>query len=246
MPNYKLTIQYEGTRYKGWQEQKHTEATIQGKLQRVLERMTEEEIDLQGSGRTDAGVHARGQVANFKAEDLYPVEEIQQYLNCYLPEDIAVTEVAEVNARFHSRYAAKAKTYRYRIHRGSVPDVFNRKYEYHYEKSLDVERMKQAAAYLTGTHDFTSFCGNKKMKKSAVRTVYAITFTEEGDDLFIDFRGTGFLQNMIRILTGTLIEVGDGRRKPEEIPDMLAQKNRECAGYTAPAQGLMLMNVEYE
>ena len=246
MPNYKLTIQYEGTRYKGWQEQKHTEATIQGKLQRVLERMTEEEIDLQGSGRTDAGVHARGQVANFKAEDLYPVEEIQQYLNCYLPEDIAVTEVAEVNARFHSRYAAKAKTYRYRIHRGLVPDVFNRKYEYHYEKSLDVERMKQAAAYLTGTHDFTSFCGNKKMKKSAVRTVYAITFTEEGDDLFIDFRGNGFLQNMIRILTGTLIEVGDGRRKPEEIPDMLAQKNRECAGYTAPAQGLMLMNVEYE
>lgn len=246
MKNYRITVAYDGTRYKGWQGQNSTDQTIQGKIEAVLARLYGHAVEITGSGRTDAGVHARGQVANFKAEDLYPVEEIQQYLNWYLPEDIAVTEVAEVDVRFHSRYAAKAKTYRYRIHRGPVPDVFNRKYEYHYEKPLDVERMKQAAAYLTGTHDFTSFCGNKKMKKSAVRTIYAITFTEEGDDLFLDFRGTGFLQNMIRILTGTLIEVGDGRRKPEEIPDMLAQKNRECAGYTAPAQGLMLMNVEYE
>ena len=168
------------------------------------------------------------------------------YLNQYLPEDIAVVSIAEVGERFHSRYAAKAKTYRYQIHMGSVPDVFGRKYEYQYEKPLDVERMRKAAAYLIGTHDFTSFCGNKKMKKSAVRTIYSITLEVQGADLLIDYRGNGFLQNMIRILTGTLIEVGDGRREPEELPTILESRNRECAGYTAPAQGLTLMQVEYE
>ena len=141
--------------------------------------------------------------------------------------------------------AAKKKTYRYHIHMGEISDVFERKYEYQYEKTLDVERMKEAASYLIGTHDFTSFCGNKKMKKTAVRTIYEINFTKKGNDLWIDYRGNGFLQNMVRILTGTLIEVGDGRRAPEELPQILESKNRENAGYTAPACGLMLMEVHY-
>ena len=246
MKNYKITVAYDGTRYKGWQGQNSTDQTIQGKIEAVLARLYGHAVEITGSGRTDAGVHARGQVANFKVEDSYGKEEILSYLNTYLPEDIAVTAIEEVDARFHSRYAAKAKTYRYHIHTGNIPDVFGRKYEYPYEKPLDVAQMRKAAAYLTGTYDFTSFCGNKKMKKSAVRTIYSITITEQGTEIFFDYRGNGFLQNMVRILTGTLIEVGDGRRKPEEIPGILERKNRECAGYTAPVQGLTLMRVEYE
>ena len=246
MNNYKITIQYDGTRYKGWQGQNSTDQTIQGKIEKVLEALTGHPMEITGSGRTDAGVHARGQVANFHIEEHFTKEEILSYLNRYLPEDIAVTSIVQVDDRFHSRYHAVAKTYRYHIHTGEIPDVFGRKYEYHYEKKLDVEQMKKAAAYLIGTHDFTSFCGNKKMKKSAVRTIYSIHFTVDGAELMIDYRGNGFLQNMVRILTGTLIEVGDGRRTPEEMTAILESKNRENAGYTAPACGLTLMSVEYE
>lgn len=246
MNNYKITIQYDGTRYKGWQGQNSTDQTIQGKIEKVLEALTGHPMEITGSGRTDAGVHARGQVANFHIEEHFTKEEILSYLNRYLPEDIAVTSIEKVDDRFHSRYHAVAKTYRYHIHTGEIPDVFGRKFEYHYEKALDVEQMKKAAAYLTGTHDFTSFCGNKKMKKSAVRTIYSINFAVDGAELLIDYRGNGFLQNMVRILTGTLIEVGDGRRTPEEMAAILESKNRENAGYTAPACGLTLMDVEYE
>ena len=190
-------------------------------------------------------MHAKGQVANFHIEEHFTEGKILSYLNHYLPDDIAVIAIEQVDERFHSRYAAKKKTYRYHIHMGEISDVFERKYEYQYEKTLDVERMKEAASYLIGTHDFTSFCGNKKMKKTAVRTIYEINFTKKGNDLWIDYRGNGFLQNMVRILTGTLIEVGDGRRAPEELPQILESKNRENAGYTAPACGLMLMEVHY-
>ena len=245
MINYKMILQYDGSRYSGWQVQGNTEQTIQGKLQSVLEKMTGEEIEIHGSGRTDAGVHAKSQVANFHIEEHFTEGKILSYLNHYLPDDIAVIAVEQVDERFHSRYAAKKKTYRYHIHMGEISDVFERKYEYQYEKTLDVERMKEAASYLIGTHDFTSFCGNKKMKKTAVRTIYEINFTKKGNDLWIDYRGNGFLQNMVRILTGTLIEVGDGRRAPEELPQILESKNRENAGYTAPACGLMLMEVHY-
>ena len=245
MKNYKMILHSDGSSYSGWQVQGNTEQTIQGKLQSVLEKMTGEEIEIHGSGRTDAGVHAKGQVANFHIEEHFTEGKILSYLNHYLPDDIAVIAVEQVDERFHSRYAAKKKTYRYHIHMGEISDVFERKYEYQYEKTLDVERMKEAASYLIGTHDFTSFCGNKKMKKTAVRTIYEINFTKKGNDLWIDYRGNGFLQNMVRILTGTLIEVGDGRRAPEELPQILESKNRENAGYTAPACGLMLMEVHY-
>lgn len=245
MNNFKIIIQYDGTRYKGWQGQNSTDNTIQGKIEAVLSQMAGHAVELIGSGRTDAGVHAKGQVANFHVEEQFKKEEILSYLNHYLPDDIAVISIEEVEDRFHSRYAAKKKTYRYHIHMGEIPDVFGRKFQYQYEKVLDVERMKEASAYLIGTHDFTSFCGNKKMKKSAVRTIYEITFTQNGMDLYIDYRGNGFLQNMVRILTGTLIEVGNGKRRPEEVKEILESKNRECAGYTAPACGLTLMEVRY-
>ena len=164
MPNYKLTIQYEGTRYKGWQEQKHTEATIQGKLQRVLERMTEEEIDLQGSGRTDAGVHAKGR-RTFSYKGSVGCRADQKYMNEYLPEDIAILQIEQVDGRFHSRLNAKSKTYEYRIYKGSKPDVFERRYVWPMEEKLDVAKMREAAGHLTGTHDFMAFCGNRRMKK---------------------------------------------------------------------------------
>ena len=233
MNNYKITIQYDGTRYKGWQGQNSTGLTIQGKIEAVLGQMAGHAVEVIGSGRTDAGVHAKGQVANFHIEEHFTEGKIMSYLNHYLPDDIAVIAIEQVDERFHSRYAAKKKTYRYHIHMGEISDVFERKYEYQYEKILDVESMKEAA------------CGNKKMKKTAVRTIYEINFTKKGNDLWIDYRGNGFLQNMVRILTGTLIEVGDGRRAPEELSQILESKNRENAGYTAPACGLMLMEVHY-
>lgn len=246
MKNYKLTIQYDGTRYKGWQGQHSTDLTIQGKIQEVLTKMAGEPVEIIGSGRTDAGVHALGQVANFHGKETWSNEEIHSYLNRYLPEDIAILKVEEVEMRFHSRYQAKAKTYLYRIHTGEIPNVFERKYVYHYKGHLDADAMKQGAGYLVGTHDFKSFCGNKKMKKSTVRTIYEIQIEEIGDEIQIYYTGDGFLQNMVRILTGTLIEIGDGRRRAEDIPAILEGKNRELSGYTAPPCGLTLYKVTYE
>lgn len=246
MNNYKITIQYDGTRYRGWQSQNSTEETIQGKLADVLSRMAGEDVAVVGSGRTDAGVHARGQVANFYLSREWDTEELQEYMNRYLPEDIAVVHTEKVDERFHSRYQAKSKTYLYRIHTGNVPEVFERKYVYDYRTPLDVNRMRKAAQMLVGTHDFRSFCGNKKMKKSTVRTIYEIRVEESAQEIKIYYTGEGFLQNMVRILTGTLIEIGDGRRAPEEILRILAAKDREQAGYTAPACGLTLLEVRYE
>ena len=238
--NYKLTIQYDGTRYKGWQGQHTTDLTIQGKIEDVLTKMTGCEIDLIGSGRTDAGVHACGQVANFHWDGDKTEEEILSYVNQYLPEDIAVVSVEAVDERFHSRYQAVKKTYCYRIHTSAIPNVFERRYVYDHPQILDIGRMQQAASYLTGTHDFRSFCGNRKMKKSTVRTIYEIRFEQQEGELRIYYTGNGFLQNMVRILTGTLIEIGDGRSA-----DMLEQKDRMAAGYTAPACGLILYQVTY-
>lgn len=222
-----------------------TDLTIQGKIEAVLSKMAGAPVELIGSGRTDAGVHAKGQAANFHLKEMWEEEKLLSELNRYLPEDIAVSEVTQVDERFHSRYHAADKTYLYRIHTGNVPDVFERKYVYAYQTPLCVEDMRKAAAYLCGTHDFKSFCGNKKMKKSTIRTVFEIRIEELPSEIRIFYTGNGFLQNMVRILTGTLIEVGDGRRKPEEIPEIFAAMDREAAGYTVPACGLTLMQVRY-
>lgn len=246
MKNYKITIQYDGTRYSGWQVQKCTPDTIQGKIEHVLETLAGHPVEIMGSGRTDAGVHARGQVANFYMEDEFDKEKIFTWLNEHLPKDIAIRQIEEVSERFHSRFSAKSKTYVYRIHTGDFSNVFERKFVYDYKGKLDVKRMREAAKLLEGKHDFKSFCGNKRMKKSTVRTIYEIKIEELPGELRISYTGNGFLMNMVRILTGTLIEVGDGRREPDSMTQILKGLDRELAGYTAPPQGLLLEQVYYE
>ena len=243
--NFKLTIQYDGTRYDGWQRQGNTDNTLQGRLEGVLSRMAGKPVEIQGAGRTDAGVHARGQVASVHLPEGYTPQEVQNYLNRYLPEDVAVVDVVEVGERFHARLSATGKEYRYHIRMGSVPDVFARKYQYRVEEPLDLAAMERAAGYLTGKHDFRSFCGNRRFKKSTVREVFHIGVEVCGSDLTLVYRGDGFLYNMVRILTGTLLEVGLGQRTPESMVDVLEARERTAAGKTAPAQGLVLQEVYY-
>lgn len=245
MNNYKLTLQYDGTRYRGWQVQGNTDATIQGKLQQVLERMLGEAVEVAGSGRTDAGVHAMGQVANFKCRQQLDPAWLMQELNRYLPEDIAVLCAEQVEERFHSRLSAVDKTYRYLICNGEKADVFARKYQTLVQEPLDVASMERAAQYLLGEHDFTSFCGNRHFKKSAVRRVEEIQIKRDGQVISITIRGNGFLQNMVRIIVGTLVEVGAGRMKPETVAEVLQARDRSLAGPAMAAKGLALMEVRY-
>ncbi len=255
MRNFKMVLQYEGTRFKGWQRQESTDNTIQGKLENILSKMVGVPVEIQGSGRTDAGVHALGQVANFHADTKMSEQEVLSYVNQYLPEDIAVISVKEVAERFHSRLNATGKTYCYLLIQSELPHVFERRFAHRIEARLDVEAMEQAAGYLLGTHDFAAFTSTKKSKKSTVRTIDEITFTkeyssvmrtaQESDLLRITYSGDGFLYHMIRILTGTLIEVGMRLRSPLEIPEILESKNREMAGPLVPAKGLTLMEVRY-
>jgi len=245
MQNYKLTIQYDGTRYNGWQRQGNTENTIQGKLNEIIGKYLGEEVDVAGSGRTDAGVHAYGQVANFKTKKCLDKEKFLVEMNSYLPQDIRILKVEAVDERFHARLSAVSKTYEYVIDNGMVADVFNRKYSYRLEQPLDIEKMRMAAGLLIGTHDYISFCGNNKFKKSSVRAVTDITIREKDGKVVIAFTGDGFLQNMVRIMAGTLIEVGLGKKEAESMTDILRAKDRMAAGMMAPAEGLFLKVVEY-
>ena len=244
MRNLRLEICYDGTRYRGWQRLPGRDDTIQGKLETALSRILGEPIELSGSGRTDAGVHAKGQVANFHCDSAMPPEEILQNLRRYLPEDIGIYSCKEASPRFHARLNAREKTYCYRIWNSDAPCVFERRFVAVMPESLDVEAMKQAADLLLGQHAFSAFCGNAKMKKSTVRELYAIELYRQGQEIQIRFTGNGFLYNMVRILTGTLIEVGRGVRSPESIPALFGAK-REQAGFLAPAQGLCLEEVVY-
>lgn len=241
-----MLVQYDGTRYNGWQKQGNTEDTIQEKLEKILEKLTGEPVEVMGSGRTDAGAHATGQVANAHLETDKTPKDICAYLNHYLPEDIGVLQIEETGERFHSRLSATGKVYTYWIETAPKKPVFQRKYIYGLGESLDVEAMRQAAKKLCGIHDFKSLCSNKNMKKSTVRTVKAICLTEHGSQLEIQVVGDGFLYNMVRILVGTLIEVGQGKRKPDTMKELLEAKNRQAAGYTVPAEGLFLTAVLYE
>ena len=243
--NYKLIIQYDGTRYNGWQRLGDTEDTIQGKLEGVFSRLAGEPVEVHGAGRTDAGVHALGQAASVRLPGDRDPAELLAYCARYLPEDIAVIAAERAGERFHARLNAVGKEYHYELRLGPVPDVFRRKYQYHLPGELDMASMERAAVYLTGQHDFRAFCANKRYKKSTVRTVAAIRLERHGPDLTITYRGDGFLHHMVRILTGTLIEVGQGKRPAEDVPDILAARDRSAAGFTAPAQGLTLVRVEY-
>lgn len=245
MNHIKIVLQYDGSRYDGWQKQGNTGQTIQGKLEEVLRKMTGTPVEVRGAGRTDAGVHALGQTADFKVPQQFSPAAVEEYLNRYLPEDIRVLETELADERFHSRLKAVSKTYRYVIETGEKKDVFRRKYEYGLGKALDGAAMKKGAAFLIGEHDFKSFCGNKKMKKSTVRTIYSIDIEEEKSRVILTFKGNGFLYHMVRIITGTLMEIGLGKRPPEDMERILAAENREKAGFTAPPEGLFLVEVDY-
>ena len=244
--NYKLIIAYDGTRYFGWEHQPDRE-TIQGKLEAVLARMCgRETVDVIGAGRTDAGVHARAMTAHVLLDTELTENEIRDYLNRYLPDDIAVREVRKAGDRFHARYNALGKTYRYTVYVGDSKPVFDRKYMTVLDFVPDVDAMNTAAEFLTGKHDFKSFCGNGRMKKSTIRTVDQIEIKRKKDTITFTVHGNGFLQNMVRILVGTLLEVGKGAYPPEHVREILEAKDRRTAGPTAPAQGLCLMKVDYD
>lgn len=243
--NYKMTLSYDGTRFYGWEHQPTTDMTIQGKMESVLSLMVQSEVEVIGCGRTDAGVHAKNMVCNAHFDTQLNTDEIRDYLNRYLPDDICVKEVRIASERFHSRYNAIGKTYCYTCYIGDVKPVFNRKYVYVLDQKPDIQEMKKAAEYLIGTHDFASFCSNPRMKKSTVRKVDRIEIQKRGDLLTLTFHGSGFLQHMVRILTGTLLEVGFGKRTAESVLELIDAKDRKLAGFTAPAKGLCMMQVDY-
>lgn len=242
--NYKMTIGYDGSRYSGW-EHKEGRDTVQGRLAKVLEHLSQEPVHVIGGGRTDAGVHARGMVANVFLVCEKTAEELKGYVNHYLPDDIVVYELEEADERFHARYNAVGKTYRYTLYNGTDKPLFDRKYVWKIDEKLDLDKMKAAADILTGTHDFAGFCKNPQKKKSTVRTVDRITIERKEDYVMLTFHGDGFLHHMVRIMTGTLVAVGLSQIDPEQVQKALADKNRELAGVTAPAQGLCLMEMDY-
>lgn len=241
-----MTVAYDGSRYRGWQSQKSTDVTIQGKLNQVFSELEGRKVEVQGSGRTDAGVHALGQVASVRLTVEKSIPEIMEYVNHYLPDDIGITEMEEAPKRFHARLSAQRKTYCYRIFNSVAPNVFERKWMCRIPEPLDLEKMRQGAGYLEGTHDFAAFCTRHQKKKSSVRTIYRLEILSEGAEVDIRITGNGFLHNMVRIIAGTLVEIGQGRREPLEIKQLLEEGIREQAGVTMPARGLILQSVEYE
>ena len=245
MNNYKITVQYDGTKYRGWQRLGDAEFTIQGKLEQVLEKMLGEPVEVFGAGRTDAGVHAEAQVANFHCAHAEKEETILQYLNEYLPKDIRVLKVSEASPRFHSRLNSVGKVYRYQLLKAGYFNVFQQRYMWEMNKNLNLDRMRQAAALLVGEHDFAGFCTKTAKKKSSIRNISSIDITESGDTVQITFCGNGFLYNMVRIMTGTLVEVGMGQKTVEDVSAILDSKNRSIAGEKAPANGLTLIKVLY-
>lgn len=244
--NVKMILEYDGTRYKGWQKLGDQDATIQGKLEEILLKKTGQTVAVIGSGRTDAGVHALGQVANVHLFTEESPQELQAYINHYLPQDILVKDVSFVEESFHSRYHAREKIYSYRIHNHPLPTIFDRKYCLHVPESLNLLRMEQAITHLQGTHDFVGFSSLKKTKKSTIRTLHSITLKKEGPRLCFSFRGDGFLLHSIRIMMGTLLETGLGQRDPETIPRIFEKKVRGDAGFTVPPHGLFLEKVFYD
>ncbi|KAF1304962.1 MULTISPECIES: tRNA pseudouridine(38-40) synthase TruA [Enterococcus] len=245
MRNIKLTMEYDGKRYLGWQRLGDSEKTIQGKIENVLTQMTGEKIEIIGSGRTDAGTHARGQVANFKSATTMTEAEMLDFLNRYLPRDIVVKKVEEASERFHARYNASGKQYSYYVWNSPIPSAFERNYSFHVPQKLAINKMKEACEKLVGTHDFIGFSALKKTKKSTIRTIRQISIQQEGGLLHFTFEGDGFLHKMVRILAGTLIEIGAGNMDIEAIDEVFETKIRKNAGETVPAQGLFLDEVFY-
>lgn len=245
MRNIKLTIEYDGKDFNGWQKQPQ-KLNIQGEIERAIKDITGEEVDLIASGRTDAGVHALAQVANFKTNSNIPVEKFPIALNTKLKRSIRVIDAQEVEERFHSRYNCKKKTYRYTINNSKNGTAIYRNMQYNYPEKLNEKQMDEAIKYFVGEHDFKGFKASGTSSKSSVRTIYSASVKRNGDLVEIYITGNGFLYNMVRIIAGTLLEVGIGKIKPTEITEIIEAKDRKRAGKTLPPQGLCLISVEYE
>ena len=245
MRNIKLTIEYDGKDFNGWQKQPN-KLNIQGEIERAIKDITGEEVDLIASGRTDAGVHALGQIANFKTNSNIPVEKIPIALNTKLKRSIRILSAEEVEERFHSRYNCKKKTYRYVINNSANGTAIYRNLEYNFSQKLNVDKMNEAVKYFIGEHDFKGFKASGTSSKSSVRTIYDANVYKNGDRVNIELTGNGFLYNMVRIIAGTLIDVGIGKILPEQITDIINSKERTKAGKTLPPNGLYLVKVEYE
>lgn len=243
--NFRLALAYDGTRYRGWQRQGNTPDTIQSKLENLLGRLLGQNVEIHGSGRTDAGVHAAGQVASFRADTDMDCSALLKAIREYLPEDIGALSLEEAPARFHARLSAKEKTYVYRVWNSDVPCVFERRYVYIYPAPLDTDAMRRAAEDLPGRHDFSAFSSGKKKGRSAERALRSVRIERVGEELRITYTGDGFLYNMARILTGTLLEIGSGERPADDIGRIFQSRSRAEAGFTAPAKGLCLMSVRY-
>ncbi|AWX53850.1 MULTISPECIES: tRNA pseudouridine(38-40) synthase TruA [Brevibacillus] len=244
MKRLRCVLAYDGTDFSGFQVQPD-QVTVQGEIEAALNRVTGEDIQVFGSGRTDAGVHARGQVIHFDTSSNIPMDKWRFVLNNQLPDSIVIRTVEEVDASFHARFDVQVKEYRYCIDNNPVADVFRHRYADHVRFPLDVDAMQQAAHYLVGEHDFTSFCSAKTFVEDKVRTVYGLTVEKIGHEVWVTCRGNGFLYNMVRIIVGTLVEVGQGKRSPAELREILAACDREKAGKTAPAKGLTMWEVVY-
>lgn len=245
MRNFKMLLAYDGTRYQGWQRLSGNDNTIQGKLETVLSRILEQEVTVSGSGRTDAGTHARGQVVSFHADTAMTPAALLRQLRTFLPEDIGVLRLEEAAPRFHARLNASTKTYQYRLWNDDAPCVFERRYVWPCTQRLDVAAMQTAAELFLGEHDFLGFCANKHSKKSTVRRIDAFTVEQVGPEIRFTVTGDGFLHHMVRIMVGTLVEIGAGQRQMASIPAVLESGCRAEAGQTVPAKGLCLMEVRY-
>ena len=245
MRNIRLLIEYDGTNYAGWQWQKNA-ITIQETLSKAIEQVIQEKVAIYGAGRTDAGVHAVGQVANFHTHSNIPSERLLLAINFYLPRDITIKDAADVPESFHAQYCAVSKVYQYTLFNDWVRTSLNRDFCYVCGFQLDMDKMTNAAQYLIGTHDFTSFTTRALQEKNRIRTVKRMEIKKEGKYIYFTVEADGFLYNMVRSIVGTLIEVGRGKIAVENVKDILDAKNRNLAGPTAPAKGLCLMEVKYK
>ena len=244
MRNIKLTIEYDGKDFNGWQKQPN-KLNIQGTIEKAIESIVGHEVNLTASGRTDAGVHSLGQVANFKTDSNIPIEKFAIAINSRLKKSIVIKSAEEVDERFHSRLNCKQKTYRYIINNSKQGTAIYRNLEYHISNELDVEKMQQAAKYFEGEHDFKAFKASGTSSKNSVRTIYKAEVYKKDEIVIIELTGSGFLYNMVRIISGTLVEVGMGKIQPEDVENIIKSQKRENAGKTLPAHGLYLVKVEY-
>lgn len=245
MRNIKVLIEYDGTNYHGFQRQTEDLPTIQQVLEETLEQLTKHPVTIIGAGRTDAGVHARGQVINFRIDCGIPLDKIPLAMNRLLPGDIVVLAAEEAQETFHAQFRAKRKVYRYHIYNSRIPSAFDRLYSYHVPHKLDLDKMRDAAEYIVGEHDFSAFKAAGAKTKTSVRTVYKLDIDDSSPHIYLTVEGNGFLYNMVRIITGTLLYVGKGKLTPEDVRRFVETGKREEAGPTVPPQGLCLMEVKY-